>query len=75
MIIIRWVLPIAMVAVGIAILFGWILQNLPAQTALRPMIGIVAILLGVHRFVASRIMSADDRRRFGGGRKRPWEKP
>ncbi len=69
----HWILPIAMVAVGIAILSDLILTNIPPQTWLRPIIGVVVILLGVHRFVASRMMTPDDRRRFGGGRRRPWE--
>lgn len=69
----RWVLPIAMIAIGIAILSGALLTNLPGQTALRVMIGVVAILLGIHRFVAARMARPDDRRRFGGERRRPWE--
>jgi len=69
---VRWVLPIAFVAIGIAVLFGWILRDLPPSSGLRLMIGVVVILLGVHRFVASRTASRD-RRRFGGERDRPWE--
>jgi hypothetical protein len=68
----RWVLPIAMVAIGIAVLSGILLPSLPSGNTLRYMFGIVAILLGVMRFVASR-SQLDDRRRFGGPRNRPWE--
>ena len=63
-----------MAAIGIAILTGSILDKLPNGTLLRPLLGIVVILLGVHRFVAGRIdASAAQRRRFGGERNRPWE--
>jgi hypothetical protein len=71
----RWVLPIAMVAVGIAILSGILIPSLPNGNSLRFMFGIVAILLGILRFASSRSgrPTEDDRRRFGGERKRPWE--
>lgn len=70
----RWVLPIAMVAVGIAILSGLILRELPAGLGIRPMLGIITVLLGVHRFVAARSAPPRDKRRFGGERRRPWER-
>ena len=70
----RWVLPIAMVAVGIAILSGLLLRELPRDTGLRPILGLVAVLLGAHRFVAARSGIRDDDRRFGGERRRPWER-
>ena len=69
----RWILPIAFVAVGIAILTGWMLPQLQGYSALRLVLGIVAVLLGVHRFVASHSVSRGSRRRFGGERPRPWE--
>jgi len=69
----RWILPIAFVAVGIAILAGWMLPQLQGYSGLRLVLGIVALLLGVHRFLASRTGSRGSRRRFGGGRQRPWE--
>lgn len=69
----RWILPIAFGAVGIAIFAGWIIPVLPNNAGLRIMLGLVAILLGVHRFVASRTMTKQDRRRYGGERNRPWE--
>jgi hypothetical protein len=70
----RWVLPLAFLAIGIAILSGLILNQIPNQTLLRPIMGVVVILLGVHRFVASRMVSKPaERRRFGGERHRPWE--
>jgi len=71
----RWVLPIAMMAVGIAVLSGLLMPSLPNGASLRLMFGVVAILLGVMRFVASRSGrgAGDERRRFGGERKRPWE--
>ena len=69
----RWILPIAFVAVGIAILAGWMFPQLPEPSGLRLVLGIVAVMLGVHRFVASRTTSRASRRRFGGRRPRPWE--
>jgi hypothetical protein len=72
-ILMQWILPIAFVAVGIAILAGWMFPQLPAMSGLRLVLGIVALLLGVHRFVASRSVSRESRRRFGGERQRPWE--
>jgi hypothetical protein len=69
----RWILPIAFVAVGIAILGDWVLPQLPERSGLRLMVGMVALLLGVHRFLASRTTSRTNRRRFGGERPRPWE--
>jgi hypothetical protein len=69
----QWILPIAFVAVGIAILAGRMLPQLPETSGLRITLGVVALLLGVHRFLASRTMSRARRRRFGGERERPWE--
>jgi hypothetical protein len=69
----HWILPIAFVVVGIAILAGWMFPHLPEPSGLRLILGIVTVLLGVHRFVASRTMSRANRRRFGGERQRPWE--
>lgn len=69
----QWILPIAMGVIGIAIFTGLILRDLPASTGLRPIIGMVAILLGAHRFVVSRIKQSDEERRFGGSSRRPWE--
>ena len=68
----RWILPVAFVAIGIAIFTGWLLPELPNRYGLRIMLGLVALLLGVHRFVASRTVSAS-RRRYGGQRHQPWE--
>lgn len=70
----QWILPIAMVAVGIAIFTGLILQQIPATTGLRPILGLVALLLGIHRFIMTRVKRDEDERRYGGGRRRPWEK-
>jgi hypothetical protein len=70
----RWVLPIAMVAIGIAILSGLLLRQLPPNSGLRPVLGLVAVLLGAHRFVASRSVVERADRRFGGERRRPWER-
>jgi hypothetical protein len=70
----RWILPVAFVAIGIAIFSGWLLSEIPKQTYLRPILGAVAVLLGVHRYVASRVgPRAPQRRRYGGERHRPWE--
>ena len=38
----RWILPIAFVAVGIAILAGWMLPQLQGYSGLRLVLGIVA---------------------------------
>jgi len=64
-----------MMVIGIAILSGFLLPSMPNGTALRTMFGIVAFLLGVLRFFAARSVrpESEDRRRFGGPRKRPWE--
>lgn len=69
----QWVLPIALVGIGSAILFGFIFSTIPAGTGLRPMLGLVVILMGVHRFVASRYVKREDRRPYGGERSKPWE--
>jgi hypothetical protein len=70
---IRWIMPITFVGIGIAILAGWTLEQLPKGTLLRPLLGMVVVLLGVHRFAASRIERRSVQRRYGGGRNRPWE--
>lgn len=69
----RWLLPVAFVAIGIAVLTGALLPNLPAGTGIRLMVGIVAVLLGVHRYVASRSVAPRARRPYGGERRNPWE--
>ncbi|MCB9366863.1 MAG: hypothetical protein H6508_06785 [Calditrichaeota bacterium] len=68
----RWILPVSFLIIGILILTGDLLQQLPKETGLRPIMGIVVILLGVHRFVVSRTPKPLDRR-FGGEHRRPWE--
>ena len=68
----RWVLPIAFAAIGIAIFTGTLFPRLPSGSGLRTLLGLVVILLAVHRFVASRTRPPPARR-FGGGRNRPWE--
>jgi hypothetical protein len=71
----RWILPIVIIAVGIAIFTGMILPQIPRETGLRPLLGIVVALFGVYRFAAARMPRPDaERRRFGGERMRPWEK-
>jgi len=70
----RWVLPVAFVGIGSAILFGLLFPAIPAETGLRPILGMVVILMGVHRFVASRSARPRDRRPYGGERRKPWEK-
>jgi len=69
----RWVLPIVVFAVGIAIFTGAILPQLPARTGLRSLLGIVVILFAAYRFVIVRTLRAPDHRRIGGARPRPWE--
>jgi hypothetical protein len=71
----RWILPIALVGIGIAIFAGFIMPTIPMDTGLRPMIAMVVILLGIHRFAAARVVREDRRRRFGGNGPRPWERP
>jgi uncharacterized membrane protein YfcA len=72
-IIMRWVVPIVLLAVGIAIFSGGILKQIPSATGLRPLLGIVVILFAIYRFAAVRTPRAPERR-FGGERTRPWEK-
>ena len=69
----RWVLPIVILAIGIAIFSGSILPQIPQRTGLRPLLGAVVVLFAVYRFAASRTPRTSDRRRFGGERSRPWE--
>ncbi|MBL0060004.1 MAG: hypothetical protein IPP40_00490 [bacterium] len=68
----RWILPLAFVVLGVLILTGTILRQIPRGTGLRAIMGITVILLGIHRFVVSRTQRGD-RRRFGGTHRRPWE--
>ncbi len=67
----RWVLPLGFLLLGILILSGVLLKEIPPQTGLRTLLGVVVILLGVHRFVVSRTPKSD-RRRYGGEYSRPW---
>ena len=68
----RWILPLAFVVLGVLILTGTILKQIPRETGLRTIMGVTVILLGIHRFVVSRTPRGD-RRRFGGDHSRPWE--
>lgn len=67
-------MPIAFVIIGIAIITGLILPQIPDETLLRPVMGIVVVLIGVHRFVVSRMPVAPQERRYGGDRTRPWDR-
>ncbi len=69
----RWILPIGFVILGVLILSGVLLKQIPRETGLRPIMGVVVILLGIHRFVVSRTPRAD-RRSYGGEFGRPWER-
>ncbi len=71
--VLRWVLPIVVFAVGIAIFTGAILPQIPARTGLRALLGIVITLFAVYRFAVARTPRAPAHRRFGGDRTRPWE--
>ena len=71
--IVRWIMPVAFVIIGIAIMTGVMLPQLPDGTLLRPVMGIVVILLGVHRFAVSRMSVSPRERRYGGDRPRPWD--
>lgn len=66
-------MPVAFVAIGIAIMTGAMLPQLPEGTMLRPVMGIVVMLIGIHRFVVSRVRAAPRERPFGGDRPRPWD--
>lgn len=68
----RWILPVGFFVLGILILMGVLLRELPEGTGLRTLMGIVVVLIGLHRFVASR-MTKVERRRYGGSQARPWE--
>lgn len=70
----RWILPLGFAVLGILILSGVILTEIPPKTGLRTLLGSVVILLGVHRFVVSRSVKPRADRRFGGERNRPWER-
>jgi hypothetical protein len=64
-----------MVAAGIALLAGWVTPDFPAGNNLKNLLGWVVILLGIHRWVASRYSgSLSERRRYGGDRTNPWER-
>jgi hypothetical protein len=69
-----WVLPIVVVAVGIAIFTGSILPQIPRPLGLRPLLAAVVVLFGIYRFAAARIPRGPDNRRYGGEIRRPWEK-
>ena len=73
--ILRWLMPAVLVLVGIAVLTGFLLpDNTPTRTLLRPMLGLIVVIVGINRFVAARMTSPTSRRRrFGGERQRPWE--
>ncbi len=73
-VLLRWVLPIAILAVGIAIFTGALLPPIPRGTGLRTLLGLVMILFAIYRFAAARIPQALSKRRFGGKRYRPWER-
>jgi hypothetical protein len=70
----RWVLPIAILAVGIAIFTGALLPQLPRGTGLRTLLGLVVMLFGIYRFAAARMQNVPSHRRFGGEHPRPWER-
>jgi uncharacterized membrane protein YfcA len=71
---IGWIMPIAFVIIGIAITTGFLLKQIPDDTLLRPVMGVVVILLGIHRFVVSRMPVKPRERHYGGDRTRPWDK-
>ncbi len=74
-ILLQWAMPILFAGVGIAVLTGLLLPQLPKASGLRPMLGLIVILIGLHRFVVSRYTQGPtDRRRYGGDTDRPWEK-
>ncbi len=71
--IVKWIMPIAFVTIGLAIMTGNMLPQIPDNTLLRPVMGIVVILIGVHRFVVSRMQVTPRERPFGGDHPRPWD--
>jgi hypothetical protein len=72
-IIVRWMLPIALVGIGIAVFSGLLWRGMPVGTGLRFMLGLICVLLGIHRFVAARSERSSGRRPYGGAFHRPWE--
>ncbi len=66
----RLFLPIFFMALGIAILSGWILPGLPEGTGIRPMLGMVTILFGLYRGVVFLFVPPQKRRPYGGFRYR-----
>ena len=73
--IIGWVMPVSFVVIGIAIMTGILFTKIPDGTLLRPVMGLVVILIGIHRFVVSRKSVSPRERRYGGERPRPWDEP
>jgi hypothetical protein len=69
----KWLMPALFVVAGIALFMGWLLPALGGGTGLRQILGLVVILFGLQRAAQARIPRQTGRRRFGGGRRRPWE--
>ena len=70
----RWVLPAAIVGVGIALLAGWMTLKVPAQFGLRQLLGLVVILFGLLRLVTGWSGSrSSERRPYGGSWRKPWD--
>lgn len=69
----QWLMPVAFWAAGIAFLTGIAGSSLDANPGLRPTIGLVIILFGLQRFVAARTPKRQDRRHYGGTRRKPWD--
>ena len=70
----KWLMPAVFVIAGIALCMGWLQPLLGGSVGLRQILGLVVVLFGLQRFALARIQrDTTGRRRFGGGRHRPWE--
>lgn len=69
----QWLMPVAFWAAGIAFLSGAVKTGLAVNPGLRLTMGLVILLFGVQRFVSARTPRQEDRRRYGGRRRQPWD--
>lgn len=49
----RWLMSVLFVGIGAAIWYGWLFPQIPSQTGLRFLLGMVMILLGIYRLLSS----------------------
>ncbi len=53
---------VGFVVFGIAILMGWLFPQIPSETGLRFMLGLIVIMMGIYRFVSGGAYSNRERR-------------